>query len=350
MTPYAILSDIHFHSWSAFSSQNEHGLNTRLLLLTDEVRRIAGELKKAGGNVIYLAGDIFHVRGNIAPSVQNPVVDMFKALIDDGFVIRAIPGNHDLEAKYASRMLSAVTALEGIGMQVCNETTAFAHFIGRDVMMMPWHEDLNELRKKLVEIDPKERKGFDLILHAPLDGVLASISAHGLDPMWLSSLGFRNVFAGHYHHHKEAAPNVWSIGALAHHSWSDTGTKAGYLIVDEFVHWKKSHLPEFIDIHKDMPKDEAELMAEGNYVRAKTGTLTMKEVQDLRDWLTGAGAKGVIIQSVKEATKTRAESTVKAGESLRHSTGAFIEKLDTTADKALLQKLCADILLEAGSV
>jgi DNA repair exonuclease SbcCD nuclease subunit len=349
MKPYGLCADIHLHSWSAFSASTKEGVNTRLEMLLNELRRTAKEIKAAGGDVMVVAGDIFHVRGSVAPLVLNPAMNCFKDIVDSGIKVFLLAGNHDAELKDVTRLSSAITALEGVGATVVNETLAYSAD-KVTIMMMPWHERLDELKSRIEAISPTARPYIDLILHAPLDGVLAGISAHGLDPEWLASLNFRNVFCGHYHHHKEAAPNVWSIGAMAHHTWSDVGSKAGYLLVDDKVTWRKSHLPEFIDISRDMDKADAELLAEGNYVRCKTGDLTAKEVQAIRDWLGGCGARGVIVQAVKEATKTREASTIKAGESLASSTGAYIDKLDADVDKVALNKLCQDILLEAEAV
>ena len=52
----------------------------------------------------------------------------------------------------------------------------------------------------------------------------------------LAKLGFRRVFAGHYHHHCSFEDGkVWSIGATTHQTASDIGTKAGFLLVQLLV-------------------------------------------------------------------------------------------------------------------
>ncbi len=60
-----ILSDLHMHSWSQFSSPTNSGVNSRLGIIIRELYRAAAELQKAGGDTMILAGDLFHTRGSI---------------------------------------------------------------------------------------------------------------------------------------------------------------------------------------------------------------------------------------------------------------------------------------------
>ena len=91
MKPYLVMSDVHLHDWSAFS-QVDNGVNTRLKIILREIVRAAGHLKKHGGDKIVITGDLFHVRGKLAPSVLNPVTDVFRRLVESGFEIHALPG------------------------------------------------------------------------------------------------------------------------------------------------------------------------------------------------------------------------------------------------------------------
>lgn len=326
MQPYGLLADVHAHNWQAFSTVSETGINNRLEMLLAEVNRCAWELSEVGGDTIYIAGDIFHVRGSIAPSVLNPVLDQFRDLVEGGFKIRIIPGNHDLEAKSSVRVSNAVTALEGVGCVVCHENGVFDE---PRVIAVPWHEKLSDLKLFLSAFSKTSVEGADLILHAPIDGTITGLPNHGLDPAYLADLGFKRVFAGHYHHHKDFGNGVYSIGAVAHHTWSDVGSKAGFLIVsDDDVKWFKSHTPEFVDLSAATDAAEAEIMVEGNYVRARVGTSKAKEINELREWLTKSGARGVVIQTIKEPTKAREGSvahSVKAGASIETSITEFIK-------------------------
>jgi DNA repair exonuclease SbcCD nuclease subunit len=355
MTPYVILSDLHFHAWSQFATVDKDGVNSRLLGLTDEVRRAGAELRKAGGNTMVLSGDIFHTRGSVEPVVFNMVQDVFREQTAAGINVIAIPGNHDLATKDTARLHNAAAALADAGVKMIHNPAGetFLDADGYGLRLIPWHEDLSVLRMHIEDLSSMDGRewAFDLILHAPIDGVIKGIPDHGLDPEWLASLGYRNVFAGHYHHHKECAPKVWSVGALAHHTWNDVGTKAGFLIVGEEVRWMKSHLPSFVDITEHTPEDELALLVDQNYARAKVSGATLKQVEELRSFLLAAGAKGVIIQSVKEPTKVREGKVVKSGESLSESVGTYVGKLDLDEEMtALVAKECREILIDAEAI
>ena len=301
--PYGIISDLHLFNWQAFSFVNENKLNNRLVGLLSELVRCGEEVIKAGGDTLYCAGDLFHVRGSITPSVLNPTRDAFRKLKDMGIAVRMIPGNHDLEGKDSDVVGSAVNLLSDDGIEVVHEPR---YFQNNKVLMLPWYDNLDTLRANLAHCaaclkESRDETNWDVIIHAPLNNVIVGLPDRGLSTEELLSYGFKRIFAGHYHNHKVLADNfaVTSVGALAHHSWSDVYSKAGFLIVsDNDVRWMKSHLPEFVDITSDMSEADAELAAEGNYVRAHIIDGKMTTVEKIRDWMTASGAKGVIIKTV----------------------------------------------------
>lgn len=345
MDTYGLIADVHAHSWSAFSSTTDDGVNSRLNGLIRELERCAIEVKKAGGGLMVIAGDLFHVRGSVAPSVLNPVMDAMRHIIKCDIGILVLAGNHDLEGKNSTRIGSALTALEDIGCIVVNSDRSY-----RGRHLIPWCENIEELKDRIEAVDLACREETDLIIHAPIDGVIEGLPNHGLSPEYLGGLGFKRVFAGHYHHHKEFDNGVYSIGALAHHTWSDVRSKAGFLIVSDTVKWFKSHLPEFVDIDGDMDESDATLMAEGNYVRAKVTTSKTSEVDSLRKLFMKAGAKGVVIQTIKAPTLARTgviSASVKAGASLEVSVADYARsKSYPDAERVLVE--CMKVLQEVG--
>lgn len=358
---YALSADLHFHNWSAFSETTPDGLNSRLAGLVSELRRMAEENLAREGHTCVLAGDVFHVRGSVSPTVLNTVRDTLRELAtdyDQNFVILA--GNHDLEGKNSERLGSAITALEMDFVEVVNEPMLYG-----SMLLIPWHDSVEELKAAIIragdkfltsEDDPDA--GFvearyigdtDLILHAPIDGVIEGLPDHGLSHKWLASLGFRRVFSGHYHNHKEFPGEVYSIGALAHHTWSDVGSKAGFLLVDDdSVQWRKSHLPEFLDLDKMTEVDPAELpfIVDRNFVRVRIESELVSKVDSLRSELLGMGARGVLIQAVPKPPVREGSVTAsaKAGASLEVSMGEFINSMPA------IDSIRADVVKEALSV
>jgi hypothetical protein len=88
-------------------------------------------------------------------------------------------------------------------------------------VMMPWIEGSTSFAQTAHRSPTRTR---DLIIHAPLNGVIRGLPDHGLDPVDVSKWGFRRVFTGHYHNHTAPMDSVISIGATTHQTWSDPGT------------------------------------------------------------------------------------------------------------------------------
>jgi DNA repair exonuclease SbcCD nuclease subunit len=345
---YAIAADLHFHAWSAFAETTPEGMNSRLAGLIAELHRMADEAAEFGAQTLVLAGDVFHVRGSVSPIVLNSLRDALQAIDErlPHMTVLILAGNHDLEGKNSNRLGSAVTALEMDSVRVYNHP---AH--RGSMLLIPWYESIEELKAVSREYansitDPSET---DLILHAPIDGVIEGLPDHGLTPDWLAEQGFRRVLSGHYHNHKDFGNGVYSIGALAHHTWSDVGSKAGFLLVDDdSVQWRKSHLPEFLDLDNLTEVDPAMLpfVVEGNFVRARIESELVAKVDSLRSELLGMGAKGALIQPVPKAPTREGAvaATTKAGASLEVSMGEFINSMPA------IELIRAEVVKEAMSV
>jgi len=347
--PYAVVSDLHMHAWSQFSSINADGTNSRLTIILDELERAGDYLLEQGGDHIYVAGDMFHVRGKIEPSVLNPTKDRILKMRKKGIEFAFIPGNHDLEGKDASRLSNAVTALESDGVTICQQPLYFA---GNRVFMVPWHSNIEELKAEILKTDAHYRNRLDLIIHAPLNGVIMGIPDHGLVAAEVAEWGFRRVFCGHYHSHVEFPGGVYSIGATTHQTWGDVGSKAGFLVVyEDRVDFRASHAPAFVDL--DPLADELTIQntVDGNYVRVKLSSATEAEIKAIKESVLEAGARGVVVHAVKETVSIKREGVVKAGGvSLSQSVNDYVKAKYAGEDEKPLAELCEDILTESRSV
>ncbi len=348
----AILSDIHLHNWSQFSVIREDGVNNRLRILLDHIESAAEHLIAEGGTNLYIAGDLFHVRGNIPPSVLNPTLSAFQRILAHGVQVRIIPGNHDLEGKHSTELSSAVTSLRHLGCFVCNESMYFAD---DDMVMIPWYDKLEDLTKEMQRW-AKLYPMADCIIHAPLNGVISGIPDHGLDARALKTIGFRRIFCGHYHNHVDFENGVYSIGALTHQTWGDVGTKAGYILLnDEGVTHVLSRAPSFVDFPiAETDKDKIKQICSGQYVRVRSEImLSETEIADLRREIVEVyGALSVIIQAQIKPKNALRVSTVKTGVTLEDSVHDFIGKQDrlTEEERSKLSALCVDILASIKEV
>lgn len=344
-TPYALVSDVHCHSWSQFSKVDADGVNSRLRAILDELMRAARELKKAGGTVLRVAGDLFHVRGNIAPSVFNPTFECFKQIAAMGIDVEIIPGNHDLEGNNTDALGNAMQQLlliDGCHVVIKPENTD-----DYQTVMVPWIEDLDELRavaKRMADPDK------DLIIHAPLNGVIKGIPDHGLDPEELAQLGYRRVFCGHYHNHKEFTDGVYSIGATTHQTWSDPGTQAGFLLVyPDRVEFHPTHAPRFVNIdkHADIGPH-----VKGNYCRLRFKDADEDSIKKAREELQNNGAAGIVDHSTKKRAVTRGVATA-TNVTLEVSVVNYVDqhlKIDPRLDRKSIAVEALDVLTEARTV
>lgn len=348
--PYGVISDTHNHGWSQFATVSPEGVNSRLQTILDETVRAAETTRAIGGSVLFHAGDLFHVRGVIVPSVLNPTKDTYSAVVAGGFDVNILAGNHDLEGKESTRIGSAVTALEDTGCNIVNEPSIIRLGEQHIVCMVPWVNKVSDLKVQLERMATRAKAEAathrDLIIHAPVDGVIVGLPDHGLTPAWLAALGFDLVFSGHYHNHKDLGNGVFSIGALTHHTWGDIGSKAGFLTVDDTgaVKYNAQHAPDFIELDASVDPADIPLLVPNNFVRVKVNSAKASDLSAVRQIIEDAGASGVVVLPQVVATApVRAGTTVTAGETMEKSLASYISA-GTFTKKEALNALCADIL------
>lgn len=346
---FAVSSDQHAHDWSAFSTTNADGVNSRLAIILGELKRAARELVAAGGKDLFLGGDLYHVRGKVDPEVQNPVIETFKEIIAMGVRVYALAGNHDLKGKHASKLGNAMQALHELpGFTAVTDPLLVTAADDQDVLLIPWIEDLAELRQLAIASASPDR---DLIIHAPLNGVIKGLPDHGLDPVEVKNWGYRRVFIGHYHHHCEQAKGVFSIGATTHQTWSDPGTKAGFLLVDDAsVTFHESLAPQFVNI--DDVADIDPVTVSGNYVRLRLKDADADELTAAREALKTAGALAWVDHSSKKREVTRGQSSGTQNVTLEVSVASYVANhLDAgKLSKKRIAVDALDVLREARTV
>ena len=361
---YAVLSDIHAHAWSVFSHTNSAGENSRLRLILDDMKRAASTLISRGGDTMVIAGDIFHERGKIDPEVLNPTQAMIREILDMGIFIYAIPGNHDLKSNDTRKLSSAIQTLAettgGTGeftFRVANEPTFHDIGDGKLIAMAPWRDRnenlLADIERLAKQCSSAELAAMDLFIHAGIEGVLPS-RHEGITAKQLGAFGFRHVFAGHYHNHKILDHGVVSIGATAHHTWGDIGTKAGFLLVEDdgTVNFMRSHAPAFIDVG-GMTEQEMELSCPGNYVRFRGPPMSQSDITELRDQFTKWGAAGVSLEVPRVATTVRSAVVSTTGKSLDASVVDYVDAdkaIPAHVDRAAVRRRAQEVLDETRLV
>ncbi|MET2951264.1 metallophosphoesterase [Vibrio owensii] len=354
---FGIASDSHLHNWGAFATEVD-GLNSRLVEILDELLKAAKSVKEGGGKRLYHAGDLFHVRGSIAPSVLYPTIEAFQKISDMGIEVRILAGNHDLETNDSSAISNGVESLRTIkNVTVVSETQFFPD---DKIVMVPWHNKPKEYLEEIAKVSEElgeELSSYDLMIHAPVDGVIDGLPSHGITAEDLELFGFNRVYSGHYHNHKEITSRVCSVGATTHQTWGDIESVAGYMLLtdlDEIVH-VPSEAPEFRDYDSAVitSEDEAAEFCEGHYVRVRLGTATQSQIQKMREWLVNdCKAAGVLIQAQPKGKVAEREegATIEAGESINKSISEWLSKQKLDVKQEDIELACDDVLREVEDV
>ena len=361
---YAVLSDIHAHAFTLFAKTGADGINTRLRMILDEMERAAAGLVLAGGDKMIIAGDILHTRGQIDPEVLNPLRATIEKILAQGIDIYAIPGNHDLKSSETQELSSSIQNLAQISpsggvFQIFNKPAIVPFNHGGTsaiwgVGFVPWRNTKEQLLDDLKDLAAKcvSPGSIDVFIHAGIDGVLSNMPAHGLTHVELGAFGFRRVFAGHYHNHKDFGNGVVSIGATTHHNWGDVGTKAGFLFVDEATgvfQFHRSQAPHFIDI-SGMTEFDITMAAPGNYCRVRGAPMTEQEIKDLRAELHKLGALGVSIE-VPPVTQSARVQRPGTGMTIAQSIEAYVKSAPpASVDPAEVVRRSIQVLNDSQAV
>ena len=360
MTKYVVISDIHAHNWSLFSSTLPSGVNSRLQFILDEMERAAELGLKENAQFMVIAGDLFHLRGVIDPEVLNPVRSTIENILHKMDIL-AIPGNHDLKSRDTKELSSAIQNMNGWAIKgddgqtrsfrVINKPTAL-DFKGAKLGFVPWCyekegvlEGLNYLKSQ------PEHEKMDVFIHYGIDGVLPIISGDELTPKELIDFGFNRVFAGHYHNHKTFHGGICSIGAIAHHNWGDINSRAGFLIIDsddKDILYIPSKAPNFVDI-SGMDEDSLIMSCQGNYVRYRGEEMSSLKITELRTALTDYGACGVSIEAPKTVGSLRSKASTTKAVSIETAVQNYIDTLtiDPAIDSAKLKSEAVEVLNES---
>ncbi len=318
-----IMSDQHCHDWTAYSHIDANGINNRLNQILNQMRRayriFSEECKKTGQEgIVIFGGDLFHTRGKLKPSVLNPTYATIKELQEHyNFALYILAGNHDLEDNDSNEIGNSMQCLQDIKktyvIAKATEQIADIRFVGSEKLaLFPWYSDLNALLRDMEKYASSETTAF---IHAPINGVIEGIPNHGLDAKILSELGYKRIWAGHYHKHAMFIDGkVGSIGALTHQTWGDIGTLSGFII--EYSDGSYKHIedeaPKFIDL---LGLSEIGFDCKNKYIRIQSSIGdSEEELKQLKEEMLAKGALEVILLREAKPTIARAVEIVEKTE------------------------------------
>lgn len=346
-----VVADIHFHNWSAYS-QDVNGVNSRLLYTINAFRE-AADFALQGDKTLLIAGDVFHTRGQIKPSVFNAVKKLIDEYVAKGLKIYMLAGNHDCETINAENDKTALDSLACDGCKVFShkvETITINEngFGPYSIYFVPWIEDVNKLRGTIDDLRHGMNPNDILLIHAVVDGVTSKVG-QGLDPEWLYNLPCKLVLAGHLHKPSDYKNKVYSIGSLTHQTFADTGNKNGFIeITPKFsVIRHETKAPKFVDINKI---DDSLVFAKSvkdNIVRCTLENIDEKEKREIEKKLWAMKPLALDIRYTQKTVSVRKEVIATGKISVAETTNKFIQKQKFTYEKEVLEE-AGKILTQIG--
>lgn len=181
------------------------------------------ELKKNKIKDIFISGDFFHYRAEIAVNTIQLATDILT--IWKSFNIVMIIGNHD--SYYKDRIdVNSLSILKGWSNITVIETPTMSNCFGRDILFCPWGTGPEELVKSDIIFGHFEIESFKMNhLKVCTEGIK---SKHLLDNSNL-------VISGHFHHREERKyknGQILYLGNPFQMDFGDVKCKKGYYILD----------------------------------------------------------------------------------------------------------------------
>lgn len=320
-----IISDTHYHKFNTFSKTLPSGLNSRLHEIIEATKEAVEFAVDNDCDEVIHTGDCFHVRGSISPTVLNPVLDLYRWIIEEkGLKVTMIAGNHDLESRHSEELSNTAAALKSVGVEVVT-----GYLVRSDAVFISWFPTKDELFSQIKSIEGKS-KDKTLYLHAPLNEVISGIPDNGIDAKDLETLGYQKVFCGHYHNHKNFNDKVVSVGSLTHQNFGDIHSTAGFVLYNEKTGEIQQHqtsAPKFVDTRHIDP-DKFEEAVDGNYVRCRLEEATDEEILEMQVALESMGAKGYIVsrdRNPKTSATARKSSVSKSSVTIQMSVQDWVK-------------------------
>jgi DNA repair exonuclease SbcCD nuclease subunit len=282
-----IWSDLHAHTFSAYSTILPNGMNSRLADCISCVQQVREYALENDITEILFLGDLFHERRHINVQAFNAVYDeivKFKQLKLDLYML---VGNHDQASRDGT-----THSLHGLydKAHVIGEPKWISTKSGISILGIPYMEDKEQI-KSLISQAPKYTKNRLFLGHLGVQGMRVGSDFVYSNPFDvsvddLSCSEFDRGFMGHYHEAmQEISSNFMYVGAPLQHSWSDVGQERGFLVYDldsDEVTMVPLKAPKFIQVKESRLKNFKYL--EGNFIRITSNRIWDElEKQELRD-------------------------------------------------------------------
>ena len=256
------LADLHL-GFRQFDRLTVAGVNQREADVADTFRVAVDRIIALAPDAIVIGGDVVH---SPRPS-NNTIVTLFSefsrltAALPNAVVVVAA-GNHDLaRVRDANPILRLLSAL---GVHLADYDARRFWFPDRDlsVLAVP---DAPGLVRPALEPDPRARFNV-LVLHGEVQGMLPTgrdtgeRAAMEITHDELQAAAWDYVALGHWHMHREIAPNAWYSGSIDYTSsnpWQEIATPKGFIEHDLATGTHTFHALPPSRVYVDLPAIDA---------------------------------------------------------------------------------------------
>lgn len=226
MTKVALIADIHYHLWSAFSPD---GGRSRLKDISNVVRQVLSHCITNDIHHVAILGDVFEKRGTIDSVVYNVFAEDMKAFLNAGIKVYILAGNHDQDLISNDGWSNSLEPLSGLygGLKIVSSPEV-VHIEGTPILFLPY---IHDHQKVAAEIN-----AFNIninFIHAGILGAKMTDSdfriKSGLDLAAVPNAAA--IYSGHYHTPQTLGIATY-IGSPLHHTFNDGGQQKSFLVLD----------------------------------------------------------------------------------------------------------------------
>lgn len=304
------------------------------------------DLEKKNISDIFILGDVYHYRDEVAVNTMHIVNQIFSLWKD--FNITILVGNHDAYYKDNSTV-NSLSLLNGKNKIRVIDTTQTFTLYGRTVTFLPWGAPLNDVPKSDVLFGHLEVESFKMNSYKLCD--------HGIKTQSLLDKA-KLIMTGHFHLREERSyekGTIIYVGNPYEMDYGDYNSKKGYYILDidtlKYDFYENKISPR----HSKISVTELQQYREGNknidalfnnnIVRVVVdGKHTADEIDGAIKYASGFKPVNLSIDySLHDTTIGTSEIISSSGSvDLEQTITEFIETLDIQNKKAV-QLYCIDV-------
>ena len=219
------LSDLHL-GYRQYQRQTPAGINQREADVASAFTRAIDRTIALRPDLIVLGGDIFHTVRPTNPAILHAFAQFsrLRAALPETPVVM-VAGNHDTPRSTETGCILRLFRPLGVDVVDLEPQRLAYPALGASVLAVP---DAPGMARPKLDADPDARWNV-LLLHGEVEGMLpagaASVDRAGIE-FTREELGLRQwsyVALGHYHVHREIAPNAFYAGSLDYTSANPWG-------------------------------------------------------------------------------------------------------------------------------